>query len=334
MTMLEIQDLTTVYRTEQGPLHAVEDVDLTVEPGETLGVVGESGSGKSTLVKSIMGVLPDNGEIRSGQIKFEGDDLTKLTQKQLRNYRWQKISMIPQSAMNALDPVYNVEDQIIEIMQSHQNTPKKKAREKAKELFEMVDLEPSRLTDYPHQFSGGMKQRAMIAISLVLDPQLVIADEPTTALDVITQRKVMDSIANIQQNVDVSMILVTHDISVVAERCEKIAVFYGGRVVEYGKTEEVIESPMHPYTIGLKNAFPSLFGDKQELTSIPGTPPVLYGESNKCNFSDRCPFAVDECLESRPKLRELRDGHYVECVRADERDVITQASDREIWRPQ
>jgi peptide/nickel transport system ATP-binding protein len=332
MSLLEIENLDVKYQTIEGDVSAVHDVNLSVGEGETVGIVGESGSGKSTLVKSIIRTLDDNGRIDNGAIKYDGADLTRLSNEELREYKWEEIAYIPQSAMNALDPVYTIESQIIEVIQSHRKTPKDKARERAKELFQLVGLEEDRLSDYPHQFSGGMKQRAMIALALALEPKILIADEPTTALDVITQRTVLDNIADIQSELDISILLVTHDISVVSERCEKIAVFYGGRIVEYAETETIMNNPRHPYTLGLRNAFPSLFGAKQSLTSIPGKPPNLIDPGDKCRFTDRCPFAKQECYEALPELAEIENGHLVDCIRAQEQNTIQQAMNPQLWK--
>jgi len=318
MSLLEINDLATYYHTDNGDVHAVDGVDLTVEADETLGLVGESGSGKSTLAKSINGMLPDNGEIVSGSIEYDGVDLTDIPENHLRAYRWRNISMIPQSSMNALDPVYTVGEQIAEVFNHHVDITPAEIKKKARELFDIVGIDPERLNDYPHQLSGGMKQRVMIAISLALDPDIVIADEPTTALDVIVQKQILDRLKAIQQQRSMAIILITHDISVVSYLCDNIAVFYGGRVVEYGDVDSVIRNPQHPYTVGLKNAFPSILSDDQELVSIGGNPPTLVEPSPGCRFADRCPLAVEECREGQPPTVSDGTGWRAECLRTND----------------
>ncbi len=332
MTKLEINDLEIKYRTENGLNHAVNGVSLELEENETLGIVGESGSGKTTVAEAILGILPENAKITNGSINYDGTDLTTLTEKQYRSYRWEEISMIPQSSMNALDPVYKIGTQIVEIMQAHEDISKKDARKTAEELFDIVGIGTDRLDDYPHQLSGGMKQRAMIALSLALDPEIVLADEPTTALDVIIQKRILDQISEIQDERDMSMILITHDVSVVAEMCDKIAVFYAGNLVEYADTEAIIQEPNHPYTLGLRNAFPTL-SKESDLISIPGVPPDMSEYRERCQFTDRCPFAVDECNQVDPEPTEVQDDHYVACHRADEVDYLQEQSKHaETWR--
>lgn len=332
MTILEIDNLQTYYRTEAGMVRAVDGVTLKLVKNERLGIIGESGSGKSTLVRSINRILPRNAVISGGGIQYDGEDLTELSEKELQGLRWEDISMIPQSAMNSLDPVYTVGDQFVEIIRHHRDLSKKKAWELAVEMFKVVDLEEARLKDYPHQFSGGMKQRAMIALALVLEPSILIADEPTTALDVIVQKQILDRINTLIDDVELSLILVTHDISVVSETCDRIAVMYGGRVVEYGDKRDIIKNPYHPYTIGLKNSFPDINEANQELISIPGEPPSLDQPLDSCRFVDRCPFATEECEESHPDPVEVDDGHLVECHRHDEVDLIrAEGVEEETW---
>jgi peptide/nickel transport system ATP-binding protein len=333
MTLLEIEDLKTYYRTEEGYVHAVDGVSLTLEENETLGLVGESGSGKTTIAESINGILPDNAEIVGGSVTYDGVDLTDIPKKQLRKYRWNDVSLIPQSAMNAFDPVYTIEEQIVEVIRAHESdVSKAEARERARELFEFVDLDPERVGDYPHQFSGGMRQRAAIAMALALDPPIVLADEPTTALDVIIQDQILERIKELQEEIDSSMVMITHDISVVSETCDKIAVVYGGRVVEYADTESVITDPHHPYTLGLRNAFPTIGEGDQDLISIPGSPPELVDPDDGCRFADRCPFAEEECFEQTPEPQEIEEGHVVECHRADEVELLqAEASKKETW---
>jgi peptide/nickel transport system ATP-binding protein len=336
MTILEIENLKTYYKTKKGYVHACDDVSLELAESETLGLVGESGSGKTTIARSINRVLPDNAEIVDGSIWFDGKDLTTLTEKQLRKVRWEGIAYIPQSAMNAFDPVYTVGEQIVEVIRSHEpDVSKKAARERAKELFEIVNLEKSRIDDYPHQLSGGMRQRSAIAMALALDPPILLADEPTTALDVIIQDQILNRIKKIQEEIDSAMVMITHDISVVSETCDSIAVVYGGRIMEYADTETIITDPHHPYTMGLRNAFPTIEEGDQQLISIPGTPPDLVNPDAGCRFAPRCPFAVDECIEKTPERQEISDGHFVECHRADEaKQLQKEAELAETWLEQ
>ncbi len=331
MTLLEIENLSVEYRTGDGRVRAVDDVSLDLEPDESLGIVGESGSGKTTLLKTINKLLPDNALIPDGSITFDGVDLTTLSESEINKYRWKYISMIPQSSMNALDPVYTVRNQIREVISVHSDLSTEEADARAAEMFELVGLDPERLDNYPHQFSGGMRQRAVIALALVLNPDVILADEPTTALDVIIQKQIMDNIATIQKEIETALVLVTHDISVVSEMCDKIAVFYGGRLVEYGATEEVIQEPYHPYTLGLQNAFPSIHDDDQTLVSIPGTPLDLSKDHVGCEFADRCPFAIPEC-EVEPHLESVADGHMAKCHRTDEIETLrADATNPSTW---
>ncbi len=332
MSKLEITDLEIKYRTEEGVNHAVNGVSLELEENETLGLVGESGSGKTTVAEAILGILPSNAKITNGSIVYDGTDLTELSEKELREYRWAHISMIPQSSMNALDPVYRVGTQIVEIIRAHENVSKREARDRAADLFETVGIGSDRLDDYPHQLSGGMKQRAMIALSLALDPKIVLADEPTTALDVIIQKRILGRIKEIQRSRDMAMLLITHDVSVVAETCDKIAVFYAGNLVEFADAESVINHPTHPYTLGLRNAFPSL-SKKTDLISIPGVPPEMSEYRDQCQFADRCPFAIEECYEQEPHLSPVNHGHYTSCHRAYEADQLRgRAAQPDTWK--
>jgi peptide/nickel transport system ATP-binding protein len=240
--------------------------------------------------------------------------------------------MIPQNAMNSFDPVYTVGEQIVEVIQTHEKTSKDAAWERTRELFKQLGIDNERVTDYPHQFSGGMAQRAMIALALALSPSLILADEPTTALDVVIQDRILNVITEIQNEASSAMILITHDMSVVSETCDEIAVVYGGRIVEQGDARTIIKSPRHPYTLGLRNAFPDITADSQELVSIPGTPPDLIDPGEGCRFAPRCPFAEEKCWEETPQPQKYDDGHIVECHRADEADHLrVKAQDRETW---
>jgi len=311
MTLLEVNDLHVTYSGDPD-VEAVRGVSFTLEKGETLGIVGESGCGKTTLAQAIMGALPDNGEITSGEIIFDGQDITHLSNRERRKIRWEKMSMISQSAMNSLDPVYRVKDQIKEAIQEHRDMSDKECYERSRELMELVGLDPDRIEDYPHQLSGGMRQRVIIAMSLALDPDLIIADEPTTALDVIIQEQILYRIKELQRELGNSMVMVTHDISVVAETCDSMVVMYGGELMESGNVDEIFNNAHHPYTLGLQNAFPSVEGEKRDLTSIPGSPPDLSNPPSGCPFATRCPFSAPECEEPLSTV-ELVEGHQVRC---------------------
>lgn len=335
MTLLDIRNLKTYYREDDGGLvRAADDVSFSIEPGETLGLVGESGSGKTTIAKSIIRLLADNGEIVDGEIVFKGTDVTELTKKELnKQIRWSEISMIPQNAMNAFDPVYTVGEQIVEVIRVHEeDTTKKEAKTRARLLFEDLGIDPDRVDDYPHQFSGGMAQRAMIALALALNPSLILADEPTTALDVVIQDRILDTIKEMQEEIGSAMILITHDMSVVSETCDRIAVVYGGRIVEIADAATIMTTPRHPYTLGLRNAFPDISQDDQELVSIPGTPPNLVDPPAACRFAPRCPFAIDECWEVTPEPETVADNHVVECHRSEEYTYLQEAAaQKETW---
>jgi peptide/nickel transport system ATP-binding protein len=332
--LLEVADLETYYQSGSGWVHAVDGVNFTIEENETIGLVGESGSGKSTVARALLQILPDNGEIVGGSIKYKGRELVGLPNKELRKVRWNDISMIPQNAMNGFDPVYTVGEQIVEAIRTHRkDATKKEARERARELFESLGIDEDRLDDYPHQYSGGMAQRAMIALAISLRPPLIIADEPTTALDVVMQDKTMATIKKLVDDSESAMILITHDMSVVSEVCDRIAVMYGGRIVEFADTEQIIKNPRHPYTLGLRNAFPDISDEEDELISIPGTPPNLVDPEPGCRFAPRCPFAEEECWDVTPQPEVFDENRIVECHRADEAEFLRREStERSTWR--
>lgn len=335
MRLLSLTDLAVGYDTPAGLLHAVDGVDLEIAENEVVGLVGESGCGKSTLAKAILRLLPDNGAIIGGEISYKDRGVHTMPRRELkRTIRWREISMIPQSAMNSFDPVYTVGDQIVEVIRFHEeDTSKHAARQRAADLFERVGLQPERLDNYPHQFSGGMAQRAMIALSLALDPALIIADEPTTALDVVIQDRILRMLNDLREEFGCSLLLITHDMSVVSEMCDRIAVMYGGRIVEVGAARTVIKEPNHPYTLGLKNSFPEIQRDAEELVSIPGKPPELVDPPDQCRFAPRCPFVEDRCWEVAPQTEVADNGHGVKCHRLGEAEMIRSRAGRaETWR--
>jgi peptide/nickel transport system ATP-binding protein len=282
-----------------------------------VGVVGESGCGKTTAVRAITRVMPASAVFAAGSITLDGVDIVKLSDREMRKHLWRDIAYIPQSAMNALDPVWRVGKQIEEVLIDRGGMGRKAARARTEELFAMVGLEAKRLGDYPHQFSGGMRQRASIALALALSPKLVIADEPVTALDVVIQRQVLDTFGELQKRLNLSVILVTHDISVVAYVCDHVVVMYAGKVVEAGPVGAVLANPSHPYTMGLYNAFPELAGEEKELSPIEGSPPDLLHPPKGCRFRARCPFALPVCSEE-PFEHTVGEGHRALCHRATE----------------
>lgn len=315
MTLLDVNNLSVEYETAAGSIQAVNDVSFEIAEDEAFGLVGESGCGKSTIAKSILQILPDNGQVTNGSINVpaQGIDMTDASSKELREIRWAEISLISQSAMNALDPVYTVGQQIIEAIQLHEDTTKSEARNRIEELFDSVGLDQERIDSYPHQLSGGMRQRAMIAMALALNPSLILADEPTTALDVITQDHILEEINDLRDRINNSMLIITHDISVVAETCDRVGVMYGGELVEVGAIEDVFVEPEHPYTLGLLNAFPTIEGTKDELITMTGTPPDLRDPPVGCSFFERCPYREPRCSDHDPKLTERSEDQRAAC---------------------
>ena len=277
-----------------------------------MGLVGESGCGKTTIAKSILKLLPSNGEIMEGKIVFKGRDIRLCSHDELRNIRWKEISYIPQNAMNSLNPVVKVFDQIFEAILAHTKMKREEARGVARRLFKRMGLRQEVLEHYPHELSGGMKQRVVMAMALVLDPSLVIADEPVTGLDLLTQDRILRWIDELHEKFDLSMIYISHNVSVVAERCNKVAVMYAGQIVEFGEADQVFSKPKSPYFIGLINAIPKI-GIQEKLISIPGQPPNLINPPKGCRFNDRCPFSKDICFEEEPQLVQADDGCFVRC---------------------
>jgi peptide/nickel transport system ATP-binding protein len=301
------------YATRGSAVHALNDVSFSVERGQVLGVVGESGCGKTTAALALMGLLPDSARV-TGEILFEGRNLVGLTQEELRRIRWKEISMIFQGAMNALNPVYSVGGQIVEAILAHEpNVSARAARARVGELYAAVGLAPDRQDQYPHQYSGGMKQRAVIAMSLACDPKLVIADEPTTALDVIVQDRILDELRRIQRDRHQSMVYISHDMAVIAQIADAVAVMYAGRIVEIGPTADIYRHPVHPYTGALMAASPSLQGPRRRLASLPGAPPNLADPPPGCPFHPRCPNAGDKCVVEHPPLVLHRDNLVAAC---------------------
>jgi oligopeptide/dipeptide ABC transporter ATP-binding protein len=337
MPLLEVNDLKTYFYTREGVVQAVDGISFAVEKGQTLGIVGESGCGKSVTALSIMGLIPKPpAKIAGGEVLFEGKDLTKLSDRQLQDVRGRQIAMIFQDPMTSLNPTFKIGTQITETLRRHYDISKDDARKRAIELLEEVRIPRAaeRLDDYPHRFSGGMRQRVMIAIALSCNPKLLIADEPTTALDVTIQAQILDLLDELRREHDMAMILITHDMGVVAETADDITVMYAGQIVEYTNSLELFDHPEHPYTEALLGALPQIEGDEREiregrLTSIPGRPPDLINPPVACRFAPRCPFAhyEDGCAREQPPLREIRSGHLVRSAhptseRAGEREPV------------
>lgn len=330
--LLSVHGLKVDYTVPDGVVHAVDGANFDVKRGSIAGLVGESGCGKTTVARALTRVIPKNASIVGGSAYFDGRDLIALSQRQMNRLRWRDIAFIPQSAMNSLDPVYAIETQLGEVLRQRGGLSKRQARIRSEELFEIVGIEMRRLSDYPHQFSGGMRQRVAIALALALEPKLIIADEPVTALDVIVQRQILDQLKALQERLGISVILVTHDISVVAYICDQMVVMYAGQVVEAGDTNTVITNPFHPYTMGLYNAFPDLSSTENLLTPIKGHPPDLMVPPTGCRFADRCPFSEVGCLEYPIAATALEDGHTATCRRIGEVDELRKkAREAETW---
>ena len=314
--LLSVQDLHTTFRTDSGEVQAVNGVSFNLNPGEILGIVGESGSGKSVTAYSVMQILADNGRIKSGHILYKGEDLTTWSEKQMSHFRGKCCSIVFQDPMTSLNPVFTIGSQLGEAIRLHTNRRGKQVRERAIEMLELVGInEPEkRLKQYPHELSGGMRQRVMIAIALACEPKLLIADEPTTALDVTIQAQILELMQELRKKLGMSIIMITHDLGVVASMCEKIAVMYAGHIVEYGTTDEIFYQPGHEYTKGLINSIPKLNTEVRErLVPIEGTPVDLLNPPAGCPFAPRCKNCMKICLSKMPPRTELSDTHYTYC---------------------
>lgn len=314
---LDIQDLNVEFKSDRGTVKAVNHVSFQIKKGETIGLVGETGAGKTTTALSIMKLVPGpHGEIKSGQIFFESEDLLKKNEKEMRKIRGGKISMIFQDPMTSLNPVVTVGDQIAEVIRLHSEKKERKAiREKAEQMLELVGIPAARYDDYPHQFSGGMKQRVVIAIALACNPELLIADEPTTALDVTIQAQVLALMAKLKKELNTSMILITHDLGVVAGECDHVAIMYAGEIVEYGDLKDIYKETKHPYTIGLFRSIPNIDKKDSRLVPIPGLMPDPADLPEGCYFAPRCSFRMPECERCHPKTTEVSPGHFVKCLK-------------------
>lgn len=318
MPLLVVEHLGTQYPTVDGPQPALDDVSFSLERGTSLGIAGESGSGKSTLALSLMR-LAKGGAVTSGQIVFDGRPLERLDRNELDRIRWERIALVPQAAINALNPVHRVGDQIVEAIRAHRPVGRREALERAGAHLARVGLGASTLRAYPHEMSGGMRQRAMIAMALVLEPDLVIADEPTTALDTVTQAQIIGLLYRLQREFGIATIFVSHDLSVLAQICDRIMVLYAGQIVEMAPVDDVFQRPGHPYTKALLGSFPDLAKPGQPLSSLPGAPPSLANPPSGCRFHPRCPDRRDDCERVVPTLLEVDPNRHVRCPHSEGR---------------
>jgi peptide/nickel transport system ATP-binding protein len=311
--ILEVKDLSVDYVMERGIVRAVQDVSFEVGPGEFVGIVGESGCGKSTLLFAIAQLLAPPASISNGSVAFDGDNLVGLTDRMLSAVRWVDMSVVMQSAMNALNPVLSISAQFRDAMRAHGVTSKSEIAERSAEVLKMVGIDPVHLKSYPHQLSGGMRQRSMIAMAMLFTPDLVIMDEPTSALDVVAQRSLMVQIKELQDKLGFAVIFVTHDMSLVRHFSDRLMVMYAGQIAELGVTRKIFQRPLHPYTIGLMDAFPSIKGPRVPLTGIPGSPPNLASPPEGCRFAPRCPQVMDRCLTTPVPIYHV-NSEQVRCL--------------------
>jgi oligopeptide/dipeptide ABC transporter ATP-binding protein len=311
--LLQIKDLEVRYATRAGLVRAVDKVDLEVQRGETLGLVGESGCGKSTLGFSILRLIREPGEIVGGQIFFDGEDLLQKTEQEMISIRGKNIAMIFQDPMTCLNPLQRIDDHFIETVHIHERASAKEARQRAADLMDKLGIFASRLTDYPHQLSGGMRQRIMIGLALVLNSDLIIADEPTTSLDVIVEAQILELMKGLKRDFNLTMILITHNMGIVAELADRIAVMYAGKLVEVAEAVPLYDRPLHPYTQGLLKSIPNISLEEQKLETMPGSPPDLIEPPTGCRFHPRCPYAMEKCSSVEPPMKEVENGHRAAC---------------------
>jgi peptide/nickel transport system ATP-binding protein len=335
--ILEVKDLVVEYGTKPRPVQAVRGVSFDLRAGEAIALIGESGSGKSTLGMALLRLLTKPGYVRSGSVDYHyrdgtSIDVLSLRTEELRRFRWQECAMVFQSALNAMNPVLRVWDQMLDTVKAHRSHVRvAEVKERAAELLQMVRLDPERvLPAYPHELSGGMRQRVAIALSLLLNPQLLILDEPTTALDILTQRTIIDVLLDLRKRLDFAMIFISHDLAIAAELADRVATMYAGRIIEFSEVRDLFYAPKHPYTVGLLNAVPPITGGLIQLKSIPGTPPSLLDLPSGCSFHPRCPYMTEECKVVDPPLIAVGRGHTSACIHHDrvvlEREVVTEAA--------
>lgn len=317
--LLSVENLHTRFDTDDGVVRAADGVSFEIAEGEILGLVGESGSGKSVTSRSLLNLVPSPGYVPEGEIRFKGENILEKSSEELRQIRGNEMAMIFQEPMSALNPVFDIGWQVGEPLRVHEDMSKAAARNRAAELMASIGIPSAeeRVDDYPHQFSGGMRQRAMIAMALACEPDLLIADEPTTALDVTIEAQILDLIDDLNEELGMGVLLVTHDLGVIAEVCDRVAVMYAGRIVEYGDIQDVFSDPRHPYTKGLLNCVPDPRTESADIDSIEGEVPELHDLPDGCTFAPRCPYAVEECGETDPRLREVDDDHFSACIWED-----------------
>lgn len=317
-SLLEIRNLRVEYFTSRGAVVAVDDVSFNIKTGEVFGLAGESGCGKSTIAHAILRLLRPPAAITGGQILFQGQDVLEMNAAALRSFRWNRVAMVFQSALNSLNPVMRIKDQIADVIVYHKQISKTTAYQHAAELLEMVGIERTRMNAYPHELSGGMRQRVVIAIALALKPSLLIMDEPTTALDVVVQREILHQIQQLQREMGFSILFITHDLSLMVEFADRVGIMYAGQLAELATARDLFTKPQHPYTKGLLSSFPPLLGAKTKLTGILGSPPDLAAPPTGCRFHPRCPHAIVRCAQAMPILREICPQHWVACDRVGE----------------
>lgn len=333
MNTLEVENLRTYYHTNGETVRAVDGVSFNLDPDTILGLVGESGCGKSTLVKSIIRDLPDNAKIESGSVRYGDNNISEIPEKDFRSLRWDEISYVPQGAMGILDPVHSIREQLVETINAHRaGVSKNECIEKCEEVLDLVGIATERLDDYPHQLSGGMRQRILLAMAIILDPAIIIADEPTTGLDVLIRDKILHDIETYQENHGVSVLFVSHDIADIVETTDYLMVMYGGKIVEKGPSEDVLENPTHPYTIGLKHSLPDLHSDPTTLIDMGMEPPNLINPPSGCRFVRQCPYAIPECYEDHPPLNEANTGCISACYRAEDAETMRSNATEVNWR--
>lgn len=315
---LDVRNLTVHYETKQETVYAVNDVSFSMKKGETLGLVGETGAGKTTIARAILGILPiPPAHISGGEILLDGQDVLQTSEKEMHEVRGKKITMIFQDPMTALNPVMTVGRQIEEVVEIHEKISRAEAKKRAEAMLEMVGIPAARYGEYPHQFSGGMKQRVVIAMALACNPDLLLADEPTTALDVTIQAQVLDLMRKLNKEKDTSCILITHDLGVVAEMCDKVAIVYAGEILESGSLADIFDHPSHPYTVGLFGSIPSIDGDEERLNPVPGMTPDPANLPSGCKFHPRCASCTEECKTADVKMREIAPGHFCRCINVE-----------------
>ncbi len=317
--LLKITDYVVEFKTENGTKQAINHLNLTIHKGESLGLVGEAGAGKTTTALGVLRLLPKHSaKIKSGIIEFHGEDMSKFSERRLREIRGDKISMIFQNPLTSLNPVFTVGEQIAMVLRKHKNIGNKQAMEEAGKLMETVGIAKERINDYPHQFSGGMRQRIGIAAALACSPELLIADEPTTALDVTIQAQILELMKKLQKQYDTSLLMITHNLGIISELCKNVAVMYAGAIIEYGSVKEVFTNPMHPYTKGLLGAIPTLDDQKERLVAIPGEVANPYHLPKGCSFNPRCECKNADCAEEIPPMIKINESHYVACCHCGE----------------